>query len=292
MSEGFKDFIDQIPSDIYAATEKEATSNMVIFRPSSYVIDSEMYLNDYHILLPTSDPPPMRVEKRIYQFRKGRLLAFTPETKMYCTSYAPTGPYIAMCIKSRFFRDIAFEVTGKSDISFHCMNNPYTLKLLSLIHNFEEEMRHYKNIIPLMLDSISTQIIIEVLRETGNESGNRKRNFPIGQNYVNLAKEFIMSFYNANIKVEDICEHIHLSPYYFIRMFKECTGQSPHEFLLEIRVKKAEEMLRKGTYSIEEVARLCGFANTSHFSSHFKKARGLPPSQYKRKYTLIENKSF
>lgn len=96
------------------------------------------------------------------------------------------------------------------------------------------------------------------------------------------------TFYNANIKIEDICKEIHLSPYHFMRMFKDKTRQSPHEFLLSVRVEKAEEMLKLGNYSIEEVARLCGFVNTAHFSNHFKRVRGMPPSKYRRKYFIME----
>ena len=48
-------------------------------------------------------------------------------------------------------------------------------------------------------------------------------------------------FYNANIKIDDICREIHLSPYYFMRIFKEQIGQSPHRFLLSVRMSKAEK---------------------------------------------------
>ena len=98
--------------------------------------------------------------------------------------------------------------------------------------------------------------------------------------------EYMVAFYNANIRIDDICKQIHLSPYYFIRIFKKSTGLSPHEFLLSIRIGKAEEILKKGDYSIGEVAKFCGFANTAHFSTYFKKVKGISPSEYKRKCCL------
>ena len=92
------------------------------------------------------------------------------------------------------------------------------------------------------------------------------------------------AYYNSNIKIDDICNQINISPYHFIRMFKAKTGTTPHEYLLGIRVNKAEEMLKKGIYSIEEVARLCGYIDASHFSSYFKRVLGVTPSAYKKKY--------
>lgn len=244
MKQAFKNFIYQIPSDIFAKPEKYGTNNIIIFRPTTYIVGMEVYLRDYHICLPTSELPPMRVEQREYQFKKGRLLVFTPETRMMCTKYAPTSRYVSVCINRDFFHRIALEVTGKSNISFPYMNNPYTGKLLKLISSFEEEMQYNKGSSPLMLESISTQIVIQILRETGSD-GIEKKRLPCEQNYINLALEYMVAFYNANIRIEDICRQIHLSPYYFIRMFKNRTDQSPHEFLLSVRVNKAEEMLRK-----------------------------------------------
>jgi transcriptional regulator GlxA family with amidase domain len=52
--------------------------------------------------------------------------------------------------------------------------------------------------------------------------------------------------------------------------------------LLVIRIKKAEEMLRLGKYSIGEIAEKCGFVNAGHFSSLFKRHLGVSPSEYKK----------
>lgn len=288
MEDSFQNFINQIPSDIHVKTETNFDAKMVIFRPQSFVIGVEAYFHDYHILLPTSNPPPLRIERQVHQFKKGKLLPFAPETRMLNTEYAPSRPYIAMNIKRDFLQQIARDAIGITEVSFSRMNNPYSSKLVNLICIFEEELKNSQYQCPLMLQSISTQIAIQILRETGNDNNVKKKKLPIDRNYVNQAKEYMIAFYNGNIKIEDICKEIHLSPYHFMRMFKAETGQSSHEFLLSLRVGKAEEMLRIGNYSIEEVARLCGFVSSAHFSNHFKRVRGIPPSEYKRKYFIMK----
>jgi AraC-type DNA-binding domain-containing proteins len=284
MAEAFKNFLDQIPSTVRAQTEAHFDSNMIIFRPISFIVGLETYFEDYHFVLPTSDPPPLKIEQQVYQFNRGKLLPFTPETRMLCTESASTRRYIALNIKKDFFEGIAKEVIGKTDVPFARMNNPYSPHLVNLISTFEEEIKNYQQSSPLMLQSISTQIVIQLLRETLGNNIVREKKISVDRNYVNQAKEYITSFYSANIKLADICKEIHLSPYYFIRMFKDQTGQSPHEFLSAIRMNKAEELLQKGNYTIEEVARLCGFVNAAHFSNYFKRMKGSPPSVYKRSY--------
>jgi AraC family transcriptional regulator len=67
-----------------------------------------------------------------------------------------------------------------------------------------------------------------------------------------------------------------MSPYYFSRLFKEATGKSPHQFIIEARVFKARHLLERGNLSISEACEV-GFVDQSHLTRHFKRAVGLPP---------------
>lgn len=286
MAEAFKNFLDQIPKEIKDKTETHSNTNMIIFRPTSYIVGQETYLEDYHFILPTSDPPPLRIEQQIYHFTKGKLISVSPETWLSCTESPSTRQYISLTVKKDFFGEISRECVGKAEVSFSRINTPYSSLLVNLIDRFEEEIKVYQNDSPLMLQSINVQIAIQLLRESGCQNEGRAKKLPLDQNYIKQAIEYMTVYFNAKISIGDICQEIHLSPYYFIRMFKDATGQSPHEFLLSIRVGKAEELLRKGN-SIQEVAKLCGFVNSAHFSNHFKRAMGMPPSEYKRKYFIM-----
>ncbi|AET66127.1 DNA-binding domain-containing protein, AraC-type [Desulfosporosinus orientis DSM 765] len=285
MEEIFKNFLDQIPSEIIAKTETHSYMNMIICRPTSYIIGLEACFEDYHFILPTSDPPPLKIEHRLHHFSKGKLIPIVPETRILCAKPAPTRQYIAMMVKKEFLTDISRECFGKAELTFSRTPNPYSPQLVHFIGRFEEELKEFQDSSPLMLQSISVQIAIQLIRESGNQNTTRPKK-QLDRNYIERAIEYITDYYNAKITIEDICQEIHLSPYYFMRMFKDATGQSPHEFLLTVRVGKAEEMLKKGI-SIQEAAKLCGFVNSAHFSKLFKKVMGIPPSEYKRSYFII-----
>lgn len=288
MAKAFEQFKNQIPTEVYDKTETRDSTYITISRPTAYLVDTDINLQHYHFTLLTNASPPMKVGKREYQFSRKRMLVFTPDTIVRCTMDAPSGEYIAMTISKDFFLDVAREALGNKNPAFSNIDNPYSLNLVRLIRTFEEELDNARRSSHLMLQSISAQIAIQILRESGLDNPFDRKRILVDRNYVSLAKDFMMTYYNANIKLEDICRQIHLSPHYFIRMFKEATGQSPHEFLIDFRVSKAEEMLKKGNYSIEEIARFNGFINLSHFSSLFKKERGMTPSRYRKSYFIVE----
>jgi AraC family transcriptional regulator len=65
----------------------------------------------------------------------------------------------------------------------------------------------------------------------------------------------------------------------FARLFKESTGQTPHQYVVEARVRKAKELLTTGEFTISEAAYHVGFVDQSHLTRHFKRVFGLPPSK-------------
>jgi len=98
---------------------------------------------------------------------------------------------------------------------------------------------------------------------------------------VRLASEYMQAYFSSNIAIEDICNEIHVSSYHFIRMFKQQTGMSPHQYLLNLRIGKAKEFLFSGDHPIAAAAALCGFLSASHFSTTFKRDTVCSPLDFK-----------
>jgi len=72
---------------------------------------------------------------------------------------------------------------------------------------------------------------------------------------------------------------VRMSPNHCSRLFKESTGQSPHRYVVEARVRRAKELLTTGKLTTGEVAYYVGFADQSHFTLHFKRIFGLSPKR-------------
>ena len=65
--------------------------------------------------------------------------------------------------------------------------------------------------------------------------------------------------------------------------FKNATGIGAIEYICQLRIKKACEMLRDYEDNISDIAAQCGFSNLSNFNRHFKKQLGITPSEYRKK---------
>lgn len=89
---------------------------------------------------------------------------------------------------------------------------------------------------------------------------------------------------NSELSIDMIATQVGLSRVHLHRKMKELTGQTPHDFIRSIRLKKAATLLTKKGMNIGEVTYSCGFLNTASFSTIFKKYYGISPREYNKKH--------
>jgi len=93
---------------------------------------------------------------------------------------------------------------------------------------------------------------------------------------------FNAHFNDPSIRIADAACASHMSESFMRKIFAEVLGQRPLEYLNRLRIKYAKELLKSGYYTIERIALLSGFSDAKYFSTVFKKACGLSPSEYQR----------
>lgn len=101
---------------------------------------------------------------------------------------------------------------------------------------------------------------------------------------VNQAMDYMEKNYAQDINLYEVASSVHLSPYYFSRIFKQETDSTFLEYLSKLRIEKARRLLVDGTLPIGEVAVQVGYPNQNYFSRVFKKEVGLTPSEYRGKF--------
>jgi len=85
---------------------------------------------------------------------------------------------------------------------------------------------------------------------------------------------------NDGLTIDLIADEVGLSRVHLHRKMKDLTGQTPHDFIRKVRLKKAAELLQAGKMNVSEVTYTCGFSSPTSFSALFKKVYGVSPSQY------------
>lgn len=96
------------------------------------------------------------------------------------------------------------------------------------------------------------------------------------------AIQYIHQNYRNKISLNEVAEHVFLSPSYFSKKFKEEIGKNFNQYVNEIRTKQAKHLLKNTDYSLSEIASDIGFENLSYFSKVFRRITGLSPSAYQR----------
>jgi AraC-like DNA-binding protein len=97
---------------------------------------------------------------------------------------------------------------------------------------------------------------------------------------VLITKRMMEDLYYENISLADLAAESGLSPFHLIRVFKAETGLTPHRYLSQIRVRRAEQLIRQG-HDLADAAYGVGFADQSHLNRHFKGITGITPGTYR-----------
>lgn len=96
-----------------------------------------------------------------------------------------------------------------------------------------------------------------------------------------IAKDVLHSSYMENTDLNKLSEEACLSVPQLVRQFKSVFHLTPHQYLIQIRLKKATELLKHSKFTVSEITWLCGFENTSAFCRSFKNTYGLQPISYR-----------
>lgn len=157
--------------------------------------------------------------------------------------------------------------------------------------NAETEFLHY-NILQLALvksgskleiDQLVMEMIEKVIGSIGEYTPDARIHSKLKRNHlrtIELAKEFIAGKFADDISLMDIASYCHVSPFHFSRIFKTFTSYSPHQFLLTIRLKNAELLLRNTSMPVADVAFSSGFNSIQYFTTAFRQKYLCPPGKF------------
>jgi AraC family transcriptional regulator len=91
-----------------------------------------------------------------------------------------------------------------------------------------------------------------------------------------------MRCFSCDLSLQALANESGYSRVHFVRMFRAATGYSPHNYLLDLRLERARELLKNPALSLIDIALDCGFSSHSHMSRLFHKSVGVTPSAYRR----------
>lgn len=156
---------------------------------------------------------------------------------------------------------------------FYTDQNRGVYKILKeLLREVNEQNYGYEDMLTIKLH----ELLLLISRNNSNPL--TTKNFAYIINYL-------CGNFHEHINLSDCARQLNISYDYFQHKFKDITGYSPQQFLINQRLQAAEKMLKETGCTCTEIACCCGFCNSAQFSAMFKQRYGITPLQYKKRHT-------
>lgn len=107
--------------------------------------------------------------------------------------------------------------------------------------------------------------------------------------FVEQAVKYINNHLTKSLTLVDIADNIFISPTYLQKVFKTEMNISPSQYVLNMRLKKAKELLQSTELTVIDIASTIGFKNAGHFATVFKRHFGQTPTQIRLQVQTKEN---
>lgn len=152
--------------------------------------------------------------------------------------------------------------------------------------NGETDNSFYQRMMDGLWQAINAQELFRLLHDDMCGEIDRLRNERMLREArpITDAKRFIQQHYQEALRLEDVSSAVGFNATYFSAMFKKETGQNFMDYLTELRMNKAKELLCSDENSVQDVADQIGYRDLKYFSRLFKKTTGISPSEYKKLY--------
>ena len=127
-----------------------------------------------------------------------------------------------------------------------------------------DEINAMRHLSETMLSEISKNVLLR---------------FQVSSPYIRQIMRYMEDNYMSSISIEELSKVVNLSPFHFTRLFKQEAGMSPHAYITQLRVNRAQDLILRGE-SLLGIAYELGFADQSHFSRTFLKLTGVSPVKF------------
>ncbi|MBD2845314.1 response regulator [Paenibacillus sp. IB182496] len=107
---------------------------------------------------------------------------------------------------------------------------------------------------------------------------------------IELAMDYIRGNYHRTLRLQEIADHVAMNKNYLCEVFKNATGMTVWNYIKDIRMKAAEELVLTTSLKVYEIAHRVGYKNSIHFSKTFKSSFALNPLEYRDKVKIANKR--
>lgn len=263
----FCEDVEQMPRSVWEA-QTAAHLGMFYFGPGKLVSMNELGIGTWKI----GDSYPSKEKEMVEALRNGNMEGTLPIFRELMGSISrgqSTDIYMVkarlMNILARFAESTGWIVKGDKEQDYFEF-----ARRLELCRSLEEMEKW----------------LVELTEKAGQIFSNKISG---SSNLVKKVLAYIQENYHRELSLAELSRVIYLSPDYFSRVFKEHTGCSFSEYILNLRVEKAKALLADTDLPVGEVGKKAGYPDSNYFSRVFGRAVGVSPSRYRQEVVSSRN---
>ena len=183
------------------------------------------------------------------------------------------------------FRRIKAAVNGRHCLSGILPGAEYK-EISSLVAMIIKELEEQQNDYRLVVKGLMLSLFLMAARLSGANDESASGADAEDIMLLSPAVNHICAHYGEELSVPELAKLCNLSVTHFRRLFRRTMGRAPSEYLLEVRMRMARNLLKSTSLSVSEVAMRTGYGSFSSFNRHFRQSCGASPREYRKSFKL------
>lgn len=233
---------------------------------------------DCWVVLLTHTPAEFLIDGKMKLYPAGCAVVFAPYQKTYYRAYGDN--YSDDWL--RFYTDETFIINSEIPLGV-----PFSIPDTDFCHNLYKLISS-ENFFHNTYRKLSIEYLLKTLMNKLIEAVNYDNDIPQYQHLLGL-REAIHNAPWDDWTVSKMATRLHISEGYLQTIYKRAFEVSCIEDVIHSRINLAKELLLRSSYTIEEIAGMCGYNNSEHFCRQFKQIVSLTPNSYRKKEADTDN---
>ena len=245
--------------------------------------------NDEYTLCLALDTRPIH----LLQIREGKTytgvyakgdLSITPAQMPFFARWDGEDHYLKIRLTSQFIHQVAREAldidSDRLELLPQARIRDPQLEAIGLMLLSELQQGHTAS--KLYVESLANVLAVHLIRQyTTARPQPVMYEGGLPQHQLLQVLDYIDAHLHQEIKLTDLAMFLGMSQFHFSHQFKQATGISPYQYLLQQRIERAKQLLRQSDRPIADIALQCGFNSHSHLSKQFRQLTGTTPKAYR-----------
>jgi AraC family transcriptional regulator len=209
-------------------------------------------------------------------------ISVTPAGAKYSATWQEELEYVMVSLSQEYIARATIDFQANTEAKIVGVCGPQDALIRSIGQALAEELNSGQPNGRLYAESLVNTLAVHLLRHYSTDSVVADMQFGgLPGHRLRRVTEFIEENLENDLSLAEIARSADLSPYHFARSFKQTTGMTPIQFLMQRRIEHAKSMLTDSELPIAEIGLCAGFKNQSHFTTLFRKFTTMTPKAYR-----------